>query len=256
MSGDLVVEAIGDQAAAQELLGAACLARGDHVRALELLEPLLERRPDDEELLAQVLRSEAVARGVPAALTRYAAYDERTRDRLGAEPGDRLRRLHLELLAREAPVREGLKYDAVPMVGRDHDIAAIRELLDQARVVSIVGPGGLGKTRMAHLVGHLAEQPVVRLVELAGVSGPEGLLPEVAAVLGVRDAVSKPLQAGAAPDLRGRIAQQLLGAPTLLDGRQLRTPRRSGRRPGGLPRRHGAGPARAHHLAGAAGHRR
>ena len=213
---DLVAEAMEDQAVAQELLGAASLARGDHVRALELLEPLLERRPDDEELLAQVLRAEAVARGVPAALARYAVYDERTRDQLGAEPGDRLRRLHLDLLAREAPVREGLTYDAVPMVGRDHDVAAIRELLDRARVVSIVGPGGLGKTRMAHLVGHLAEQPVVRLVELAGVSGPDGLLPEVAAVLGVRDAVSKPLQAGAAPDLRGRIAQQLLGAPTLL----------------------------------------
>ena len=213
---DLVTEAMEDQAVAQELLGAASLARGDHVRALELLEPLLQRRPDDEELLAQVLRAEAVARGVPAALARYAVYDERTRDQLGAEPGDRLRRLHLDLLAREAPVREGLTYDAVPMVGRDHDVAAIRELLDQARVVSIVGPGGLGKTRMAHLVGHLAEQPVVRLVELAGVSGPDGLLPEVAAVLGVRDAVSKPLQAGAAPDLRGRIAQQLLGAPTLL----------------------------------------
>ncbi|HWM74555.1 MAG TPA: AAA family ATPase, partial [Nocardioides sp.] len=216
VTGDLAAEAIEDQAAAKELLGAASQARGDHVRALELLEPLLERRPDDEDLLAQVLRSEAVARGVPAALARYAAYDERTRDRLGAEPGDRLRRLHLDLLAREAPVREGLTYDAVPMVGRDHDVTSIRELLDGGRVVSIVGPGGLGKTRMAHLVGHLAEQPVVRLVELAGVSDPDGLLPEVAGVLGVRDAVSKPLQQGTAPDLRGRIAQQLLGAPTLL----------------------------------------
>ena len=75
-------------------------------------------------------------------------------------------------LAREAPVREGLTYDAVPMVGRDHDVTAIRELLDRGRMVSVVGPGGLGKTRMAHLVGHLAEQPVVRLVELSGVGKP------------------------------------------------------------------------------------
>ena len=212
----LTATARDERAAAQELLGHAELARGDHAAALALLEPLLERRPDDEELLAGVLRAEAAARGVPAALARYAAYDERTRETLGAEPGDRLRRLHLDLLAREAPVREGLTYDAVPMVGRDQDVAAIRALLDHHRVVSIVGPGGLGKTRMAHLVGHLAEQPVVRLVELAGVTSPEGLLPEVAAVLGVRESVSKPLQAGAAPHLRGRVAQQLLGAPGLL----------------------------------------
>src|SRR4029078_2280260 len=84
------------------------------------------------------------------------------------------------------------------------------------RVVSIVGPGGLGKTRMAHLVGRLAPQPVVHFVALGGVTAAEGAVPEVASALGVRDSVAGRRQPGVTADLRSRIAQHLAGPPTLL----------------------------------------
>ena len=214
--GRLVAAAERDLAAAGRLLGRALLARGDSAEALRLLESALDADPADEQRLADVLRAEASVRGVPAALARYASYVERTRDALGAEPGEGLRRIHAELLARDAPVREGLEYDAAPMVGRDHDVARIRALLETSRVVSVVGPGGLGKTRMAHLVGRLAPQPVVHFVELAGVNAAEGVVPEVASALGVRDSVAGPRQPGVTADLRSRIAQHLAGPPTLL----------------------------------------
>lgn len=216
---EVVARARKDHEAAARLLGSVRLARGEAAEALTLLEPALRRRPGDEGLLAEVLRAEAEVRGVPSALARFAAYDARVRDELGVEPGESLRRLHAELLARDAPVREGLKYDAAPMIGRDGDVAAVRGLLARARVVSIVGAGGLGKTRMAHLVGRLAQQPSVHVVELAGVAAPEGVLPEVGNALQVRESVairSAQVGPGRGADLRARVAERLGGGPTLL----------------------------------------
>jgi predicted ATPase/DNA-binding SARP family transcriptional activator len=213
---DAVSAAREEQARARRLLGVVLLARGDAGEALPLLESTLADSPGDEALLADVLRAEAQVRGVPAALARFAAYTEAIRDQLGASPGQELGRLHAELLAREAPVRQGLKYDGTPLVGRDDDVVRIRGLLERSRVVSIVGAGGLGKTRMANLVGRLAAQPVVHFVELAGVTAADGVLPEVAGALGVRESVTSVRTAQLRADMRGRVAEKLSGPPTLL----------------------------------------
>ncbi len=199
--------------------GLRLAAAGEYAAALPLLErALAERAGTDDEVTAALLRAVAGVHGVPAALERYESYRSDLADRLGVDPGPELRALHGELLARDRPVREGVLYEASRLIGRADDVAALEGMIRSSRVTSIVGPGGLGKTRLAHLMGRLAEQPVVHFVELAGVTSPEGVAVEVGDVLGVRESVTGRLTSGAAlrTDLLGRIVDQVGTAPALL----------------------------------------
>ncbi len=206
------------RAAAGEVLGRALSALGEHPEALAVLEPAVRTRPGDEALLEALLRSEAAVRGAPVALERYEAHREQVRDTLGTDPGPALQQLHAELLARDRPVREGVKHDATRLIGRDDDVSALSAMIRTSRVTSIVGAGGLGKTRLAHVLGRLADQPVVHFVELAGVTSPDGVAVEVGSVLGVREAVvSRRLQGSAhRHDLHARIVEQVASTPALL----------------------------------------
>jgi predicted ATPase len=136
-------------------------------------------------VLAELLRCEAATAGRAAALTRYDAYRRRLREDLGTDPGRQLKVVHQELLSADAPpVRHGVPHEPNPLLGRDADIAAVAGLLREARVVTVVGPGGLGKTRLSHAVSRAAEQPVVHFVPLAGVTADADVPGEVASAVG------------------------------------------------------------------------
>ncbi|WP_432840831.1 ATP-binding protein [Dactylosporangium sp. CA-092794] len=185
---------------------ALALARlGRAAEAGEALAALAAERPLDEEVLVELLRCEAATAGAAAALERYEQYRRALREELGTDPGPAARELHRGLLRGQAPaVRRGVVQEPNPLLGRDDDIAAVLGLLRTARVTSVVGAGGLGKTRLAQAVARRAEQPAVHFVPLAGVTGDADVAAAVAAVLGVGEA---------APD---EIAKTLGGGPALL----------------------------------------
>ncbi len=165
---------------------ALALARlGRHTEAAGPLGEAASEHPRDEEVLAELLRGEAATAGPSAALTRYEAYRRELRDGLGTDPGAQLKAVHRELLSGEAPVvRHGVPHEPNPLLGRDGDIAAVERLLGVSRAVTVVGPGGLGKTRLAHAVSRRAEQRVVYFVPLAGVTADADVAAEVASALG------------------------------------------------------------------------
>ena len=206
----------------RSLLRARALALSRLGRRAEAAGPLgelIQRSPRDEEVLAELLRCEAAVVGPAAALARYAEYQQRLRDELGSDPGPALQSVQAELLQADAPViRRGVRHEPNPLLGRDDDIAAVAGLLRTSRVTSIVGPGGLGKTRLAHAVSSQAEQRVVHVVELAGVAAAAGdVAAEVASALGVgEDGGSPPGRRSGPPGLAGGIVTALAPGPALL----------------------------------------
>ena len=197
---------------------ALALARlGRHAEAAGPLAVAVSEHPLDEEVLAELLRCEAATAGPSAALTRYEAYRRELRERLGTDPGAPLKAVQRELLGGEAPVvRHGVPHEPNPLLGRDEDIAAVQRLLRASRAVTVVGPGGLGKTRLAHAVSRRAEQRLVHFVPLAGVTADEDVAAEVASALGAGEGRSGAMSGRASADPVSGILGVLGSGPALL----------------------------------------
>ncbi len=196
---------------------ALALARlGRHAEAAGPLAAVAAGHPRDEEVLAELLRGEAATAGPSTALTRYEAYRRELRDALGTDPGAGLRAVHRELLSGEEPVvRHGVPHEPNPLLGRDEDIAAVGRPLRASRAVPLLGPGGLGKTRLAHAVSRRAGQRVVYFVPLAGVTADEDVATEVASALGAGEGRHGALS-GHLPDPVAGIRGMLGPGPALL----------------------------------------
>ncbi len=91
---------------------------------------------------------------------------------------------------------DNLPLQLTSFVGREREMAQVRELLEDNRLLTLTGPGGSGKTRLALAVAWGVGQGFedgVWLVELASLSDPELVPQAVASVLGVRETPGTPL---------------------------------------------------------------
>src|SRR6185437_13690937 len=89
-----------------------------------------------------------------------------------------------------APPATNLRAELTSFVGRDTEIAEVRQLVGAHRLITLTGPGGAGKTRLAAEAGR-AELPAmpggVWLAELAPVTDPADVPQAVLAALGLRE---------------------------------------------------------------------
>jgi predicted ATPase/DNA-binding SARP family transcriptional activator len=81
---------------------------------------------------------------------------------------------------------------ATSFIGRERDLIQLRELLTSARLVTLVGPGGVGKTRLAaEVAAGWQARDGVWLAELAGITDPDEVPAAVCAALGLRPAAEE-----------------------------------------------------------------
>ncbi|MEQ6899361.1 BTAD domain-containing putative transcriptional regulator [Microbacterium sp. KR10-403] len=223
-----VAAAVRDAAAALRARLDAARAQGLRAagrldEAVDALEALADAHPYDEVAHAQLMRALADAGRTAEALTVFADLRARLRDDLGADPGEEVARLNASLLrgqttATTTRLRIGLQAAPNELLGRDDDLAAIDRLLTQSRVVTILGTGGLGKTRLAQAVAAASVSPAVVVVPLAGVRDDGDVIPAIAGALGISEASGggtlADLRLG--PDLRARVLAPFAEQPTLL----------------------------------------
>lgn len=199
--------------AAIEMRAAARLALGEAADLVAELEGALADEPLRERLVALLMEALAALDRQHEALSAYRSYRDRLVEETGLEPSATLRDLEARILRGElgaspappraspggspaAPGRSSPPKMPTSLVGRDHDVARLRALLDRERVITLTGPGGVGKTRVAAEVVRPLERAggEVAWVELAPVEDPAAVQHVIAAVVGIDLAGERPTQ--------------------------------------------------------------
>lgn len=200
-------------------LAAVDLAAGEPKAAVAPLELLLAADPTYEAAHRALMRAYAATGQRDRALRQYNRCRSALEEELGSEPDEETNSLYSDIqaaLSEPVPNQQPIstRYDNLPIppspiVGRDRETESIQGLLwrQDVRLVTLTGPGGIGKTRLAiDVAACLAEDFAhgVVFVPLATVREPGLVLPAIAGTLGVGEEPVQPLAATLQEYLRER----------------------------------------------------
>ncbi len=207
----------------------ADLALGLHAELIGEMEALVQEHPLRERLWAQLMTALYRAGRQADALRAYQRARAELAEQLGINPGPALRQVEQAVLGHDPALSPPLlppAADAVScstnlpvattkLIGRTTEIDATVTLVREHRVTTVVGPGGVGKTRLAIEVGRrlLPEfEHGVYIADLAPVVDAAGVANAIAAVLGVEVEIGE----GASSNPRQRLREFFRDRDTLL----------------------------------------
>ncbi|GAB4002205.1 hypothetical protein GCM10029992_39780 [Glycomyces albus] len=152
--------------------------------------------PLSEVDAARYMRALAATGRQAEALDVHEKVRSRLAEELGVDPSRSLSDAHLDVLrgveTPPSPAAEShLPEPLTSCIGRERDLEAVEASMGSSRLVTLTGPGGTGKTRLAVEAGHRAERrgETVRLVELAPLSDPLQLPDLIAASLHLNESI-------------------------------------------------------------------
>ncbi len=175
----------------------ALLGAGDSDGALTELDRVIADHPWHERLWELRMLGLYRAGRQADALAAFAEVRGLMREELGLDPGPALTRMETRILdhdpsleptptvERTPPIPGRIPHPATSFVGRHDDVNRLLQMLDSARLVTVIGPGGVGKTRLALEAMHRAEPALeTAFVDLADVARDEMVIGAVATALG------------------------------------------------------------------------
>jgi predicted ATPase/DNA-binding SARP family transcriptional activator len=181
--------------AAAEDRADAALAAGDGADLVPELAALAHEHPLRERLAARLMRVLSAAGRPAEALEAYERLRVGLAESLGTDPSPELAALHVALLRDPPPPSEDGPQSNLPaaltsFVGRNEDVRRVTKLVGEARLTTLTGPGGAGKTRLAIESARVASGQApdgVWLVEFAPVTDAAELASVVLTALGLRE---------------------------------------------------------------------
>jgi predicted ATPase/DNA-binding SARP family transcriptional activator len=201
--------------ATEDLLDAE-LANGDNPTVVAELRQLVARHPLRERPRALLMRALYAAGRQAEALAVFEEARTLLADELGADPSPELAETHMAVLRSEpaaGPRRRALPAQLTSFVGRADERDYVAALLGTCRLVTLLGPGGAGKTRLAvEAAGTLDGE--ICFVDLAALAPDDQVAHAVVAALGLRDAGV--FSAAPTGDIVDRLATALEDRPVLL----------------------------------------
>ncbi len=175
------------------------LKLGRHEDVLAELREVIAAQPLRERPRALLIRALHGAGRQVDALTAFEDARRVLADELGADPGPDLAAAHLAVLRGETPKAKAttapLPAQLTTFIGREGDLRHVLGQLDLSRLVTLTGPGGSGKTRLAIETAAATDLPVV-FVELAPYTEDADVAHAVLTALGLR---TVPIGAATAP---------------------------------------------------------